>query len=89
MTDDLPAWYPLANATDAQIDSWLTAENLPYAEMRDALPWRHKPYHFDAWTVGLHEARNAIGDGTTISDILPGISLISLPPRRAAGRIEQ
>lgn len=83
--DDLPDWYPLANASDAQIDRWLTAEKPPYEEMRGALPWLDQPYQFNAWIEGLRDARERV-DCEQIADAFPAIGLIPLPPRRLAGR---
>jgi hypothetical protein len=85
MMDDLPEWYPLANASDAQIDRWLAAEKPPYDEMRAALPWLDQPYQFDAWVVGIREARRRADLGG-IADAFSATRLIPLPPRRLAGR---
>lgn len=82
---DLPEWYPLANATDDQIDAWLAADQPPYAEMRDALPWLDQQYQFDAWIKGVRETKAQIPDGEWLATFLPGVALIPLPPRRIAG----
>ena len=84
MTGDLPDWYPLANATDEQIDRWLAADQLPYAEMRDALPWLDEQTGFDAWIKGLRSARAWVGGAEMIATAFPGIALIPLPPRHQA-----
>lgn len=84
--DALPDWYPLANATDGQIESWLRADQLPYAEMRDAIPWLNEQYQFNAWIKGLRSARAWAGGAETLASALPGIALIPLPPRRLAAR---
>lgn len=85
MMDALPDWYPLANASDAQIDRWVSAEKPPYDEMREALPWLDHPCQFDAWIAGFREARERTDLGG-IADAFPAIQLIPLPPRGLAGR---
>lgn len=85
MTSALPEWYPLANATDEQIDAWLMAADPPYQEMRTALPWLDEKYQFDAWINGVREARSRMTDAGcgAISRVFADIPL---PPRRVAGR---
>jgi len=80
--DELPDWYPLANASDAQIDQWLAMEKPPHDEMREALPWLNQPYQFDAWITGMREARAQID---LLADVLSTERIIPLPPRRLAG----
>ena len=89
MTDALPEWYPLANATDKEINSWLTATTPPYDEMRAALPWLDEAYQFDAWIAGLREARAQMIGIAFRKPILAGVADIPLPPRRLAGRMKQ
>lgn len=88
MMDTLPDWYPLANASDAQIDRWLSAKKPPYDEMRKARPWLDQPYQFDAWIAGIREARQGADLGG-IADAFPAIRLIPRPPRRRTRRTNQ
>ena len=82
----LPNWYPLANATDSEIDSWLAADEPPLEEMRAALPWLTEPYQLRAWVEGLRLARSEVERGIRIVEVLPGVTAIPLPPRRLEGR---
>jgi hypothetical protein len=81
-TNTLPDWYPLANATDQEIECWLSSENLPVADMKRALPWLTEQYQFQAWVDGLRAARADY----QLSEVFPGIAAIPLPPRRIEGR---
>lgn len=84
--DTLPDWYPLANASDAQINGWLIAEKPPYEEMREALPWLDQPHQCEAWIEGLRDARKR-SDLGGIADAFPATGLIPWPSRRLAGRL--
>ena len=80
----LPEWYPLANASSAEVDQWLTAKVPPFAGMRQALPWLNTDDALNCWLEGLRFAR-ANGAGAYLNDAFPSLSAIPLPPRRAAG----
>lgn len=82
----LPLWYPLANATDQEIDGWLVSEVLPVAEMRQALPWLTERYQFQAWVDGLRSARAEFGRDGRLFEVFPRLASIPLPPRRLEGR---
>lgn len=84
MTIELPEWYPLANATDDEIELWLAATSLPYPEMRAALPWLNERYEFDCWIEAVREGRKQMANRPGAS--FPEIGGLPLPPRRLAGR---
>lgn len=86
MKGELPQWYPLANATDDEIGTWLAAAVPPYEEMREALPWYNHKYQFDAWIEGVREGRTADMGENRLHELLPGIGTLPLPPRRIEGR---
>lgn len=86
MTGELPGWYPLANATDAEIDSWLAAANPSYDEMRKALPWLDEPGQLDAWISGVREGRAASSDENRCARMFANIRAVPFPPLRLAGR---
>ena len=86
MIGSLPDWYPLANATDEEVDVWLSAETPPYDEMREALPWLDKTYQFDAWIEGTRDTRDRLAGTNWLAEAFPSIAMIPLPPRLAAAR---
>lgn len=86
MTHSLPDWYPLANATDEQIDAWLRLEQPPYEEMREALPWLSQLCEFDAWIASMRDLKANVERGTKLSSAFPKLASIPSPPRRLAGR---
>lgn len=79
MTDSLPAWYPLANATDAQITAWSRADRRPYDEMREALPWLKTEAQLDGWLDAVRDIDPATA--ARLAEFLPGLAKIPLPPR--------
>jgi hypothetical protein len=85
----LPEWYLRANATDAEIDTWLDAKAPPYVEMQNALPWLYYSHQFDAWIDGARAGRRGIIDNPNLSNCFPGIAAIPLPPRRTARKERQ
>ncbi len=85
MSGDLPDWYPLADATDKQIEPWLAVDTSPYQEMHDALPWLDHDYELNAWIASVRDLRKRTNDGEWVKTF-PGIASMPLPPRRLAGR---
>ena len=85
----LPDWYPLANAPEAEIEEWLTAEMPPVDEMREALPWLSEAFQFEAWIDGLRSARASAVRGDLLIKAFPRLAEIPLPPRRLEGRTHQ
>lgn len=87
MSGPLPAWYPLANASDEDIEDWLTAVQPPYEMMREALPWLSEVYQLDTWIAALRKARADCEVDGRIGALFSDTISIPLPPRRAAGRL--
>jgi hypothetical protein len=85
MSVELPEWYPLANATEDEIDGWLKADVPPYDEMQRALPWLKHPHEFDTWISGVREGNAANIDYGRLLELFPGIGSIPKPPRWLAG----
>jgi hypothetical protein len=83
LSSRLPEWYPLANATAAEIASWLAADAPDYAAMRQALPWLDREYQLDTWLGGVREVLASDKNTLSIRDLV-GLASIPLPPRRAA-----
>lgn len=83
-SNPLPGWYPLANATEAQIESWLVVGRPPYAEMRQALPWLSSENEFDAWLTGWREARQR-GGNPLLPAVFDNVTAIPMPPHRTSG----
>lgn len=81
MSNELPEWYPLANATDNEIDAWLKADTSPYDEMQRALRWLKHPYQFNAWIGGVREGKAADIDHEKLLEFFPGIGSIPKPPK--------
>lgn len=49
----LPANYPFADASDADIRSWLAAVEPPFASVRSAAPWLGSDYEVIAYLDGI------------------------------------
>jgi hypothetical protein len=77
---ELPLWYPLANATDEQIDAWHRAEHPPFDEMREALPWLRSEAQLRGW---LDAARDIEPEQVrNLMEWFPAIGQIPVPPKR-------